>query len=63
MALASHSQGFPPVSETSSPSVYFQWWCQRAPREGREAGSSCRHNSPFLGRLCRVGVFGCTSLA
>lgn len=26
-------------------------------REGGEADSYCRHNSPFLRRLCRIGVF------
>lgn len=61
MAFAIWQSGFPPASETSPPSVYFQWWYQRAPREGGGAGSSCRHDSPFLGKLCRVWVFGCIS--
>lgn len=57
LAFAISQSGFPPASETSPPSIYFQWWYQRAPREGGGAGSSCRHDSPFLGRLCRVWVF------
>lgn len=61
MAFDISQSGISPVPETSAPSIYFQWWYQRGPREGGEADSSCRNNSPFLRKLCRVGVFGCNS--
>lgn len=47
LVMAFAISGFPLASETSPPSIYFQWWYQRTPRGGE--GSSCRHDSPFLG--------------